>query len=419
MGIGGISPVQRAVFASFPRGPNRATFAHVAQLEHLVATGDHAASGLLPTSGNRFHLAESTAAFADEVVADVRAARDHVNLTFYGFQQGAPGGPISEKVTAALVDRAGEIPVTVQMDQVGSGMLLRRGNELVDRLRDHGVDVTIHRLPGLLGRARGDAWRTVDHRKIVEIDGRVAWAGGMNAVDGWADWPDLMLRVEGPAAAQTGAVLAARGRALGGEVTARRVDVLRAGLSATAMDDATHATRILTDGNRNRRELSDAFVAATNAANERFVLTDPYLSDPRAMHAVIDAARRLGPRAELFLSPKATTGGQRQDVFTDPLRRAWAFRFKEAGGTVHVRPEFSHAKAWLADDVAGVGSHNKDRASMRMSYENLVASNAPDAVALLEASFARARDASIAATDDTVRGWRTLARLRDALGLQY
>jgi phosphatidylserine/phosphatidylglycerophosphate/cardiolipin synthase-like enzyme len=408
----------RALLLGERAGP--VTAAHMRQLERLIATGDSAASNLLPTAGNRFRLVDSATAFADQLVVDIRSAQQHINFTEYAIHPGKEGGPVSAKVLNALKDAVADgIPVTAQLDALGSGIALgnRERVQMVQQLRDAGVKVTVR--PFSLGRGGlDDARAAVDHRKIFEIDGRISWSGGMNLVDEWSPWHDLMIRIEGPASAQLGAVIAARSRDLGQQVTAQRIEVLRRGLSAP-VDDAQFATRVLTDGNRHRRELSDAFVAATRTAKDRFWLMDPYLSDPRAMREVVGAAERLGPDAHLFLSTKVTGGGQLQDVFTDPLRRAWAYKFAEAGGEVHVTPSFSHAKGWIIDDVAGVGSHNKDRSSMRRSYENLVATNDPGAVALLESAMQHQRGVSTQASNDTVAGWRNLARVRDAFNLQY
>lgn len=418
MGIGALGSVDQLLFARHSHGA--VTPAHVAQLEHLVATGDRAASGLLPTAGNRFRLVDSASDFADGVVADFAAADHHINFTVYAAHPGAPDGPIADRIVRAAEARAAEgLPVTAHLDALGSGLAFpsRERRQFVERMRDSGIDVVVK--PFNLRRGpNDDAWRAVDHRKIFEVDGRVAWGGGVNVVDAWSPWHDLMQRVEGPAAAQAGAVMAARFRDLGGEVTPERVAVLRRGLMSP-VDDASHATRLLTDGNRHRRELSDAFVDVARSAQERFWLMDPYLSDPRAMREVVGAARRLGPGAELFVSPKVATGGQPQDVFTDPLRRAWAYRFAEAGGQVHLVDRFSHAKGWIADDVAGVGSHNKDRSSIRLSYENLMATNDPVAVGQLESAMQRQRSLGTQAGEDGVAGWRNLARVRDALHLQY
>ncbi|MCW2922356.1 MAG: cls [Thermoleophilia bacterium] len=419
VGIGGASLVDNLLFAQHARGA--ATPAHLEQIERVMAMGDEAASGLLPTAGNRFHLVDSTEQFADELITDIDDAQHHFNFTVYGAHPGAPDGPISDRVISAAERRANEgLPVTATLDEVGSGLLLgkRERREFIERMRDNHIDTIVRRLPRPWNNPLHEAWRSVDHRKSFEIDGRIEWHGGMNLVDAWAPWHDFMQRVEGPAAAQAGALLAGRWRDLGGEVTPERMEVLRRGLMSP-VDDASFATRLLTDGTKHRRELSDTFIAGARAAEQRFILTDPYLSDPRAMDEVIATARRLGPSAELFVSPKVTTGGQAQDLFTDPLRRAWAWEFADAGGQVHSLPRFSHGKGWVMDDVAGIGSHNKDRSSIRFSHENLMATNDPVAVQQVLDGFDRQRTVASLATQDVVEGWRHLARARDVFNLQY
>lgn len=401
-------------------GAARDASAHVAQLRTLLREGDAAAGALLPTSGNRFELFDDAESFIGRLVEDIRGARQQVNLTTYALHPGRPGGLVS-RVTDALVERAGAgVPVTVIVDQVGGGLLFpgtkrtaRRA--FVDQLRRAGVDVEVKRLT--LGRGGvGDYRLAVDHRKLYEIDGRVSWQGGMNLVDAWLPWHDAMMRVEGPASAQAGALLAARWRDLGRTVPEARAAVLEAALRAP-LDDARHATLQLTNGNRVRRQLTDRFIADARGATQRLWVANPYLGDPRVMQPIVDAAR-AGRDVRLLLSPKALSA-QSQDAFTDPLRRAWAYEVAKAGGAVTVLPEFSHAKAWISDDAAAVGSFNLDLSATKRNYENAIRTTDPQAVAAVEALFAgQERRGALAATS-VVEEWRSVANLRQRLGLRY
>src|SRR5690606_33179848 len=160
--------------------------------------------------------------------------------TEYAIHPGSPGGTISGKVLDALGDRAREgIPVTVQIDGQGSGLTLRKADRvaMVQHLRAQGAEVIAKRFT--LGRRPLDDSRiAVDHRKIAEIDGVTSYAGGINMVDQWSSWHDGMMRIQGPASAQHGAVLAARWRDLGGTVTPERLAVLGRGLAAPVEDAA-------------------------------------------------------------------------------------------------------------------------------------------------------------------------------------
>ncbi|MCW2949821.1 MAG: phospholipase [Thermoleophilia bacterium] len=336
-------------------------------------------------------------------------------------QPGAPNGPVTERVLDALRARAREgLPVTMQLDALGSRLVFPgRGRsasrKMVADLRAAGVEVLVK--PFTLTRARtNEARLSVDHRKIFEIDGRVAWEGGVNLVDSWSPWYDMMLRAEGPVAAQAGAALANRWSELGGTVTDARRALLHRGLDTPASDATSAATQLL-NGKRNGRNLTEHFANAAQTAQHRLWIMNPYLGDMRALSDVIGAAKR-GVDTRLMLTSKAVSS-QQQDVFTDPLRRAFAYELQEAGGQVYKVPGFAHAKAWIADNDAGIGSHNLDRSSTRRSYENAITTNDPSVVGALEAAFAERTAMSIAQQPSAIAGGRILAQVQRRLRLEY
>ncbi|MCW2962524.1 MAG: cls [Thermoleophilia bacterium] len=384
-----------------------------AQLDDIIRLGDGAAGALLPTAGNRFELIEGTSEFASRLIADIGNAKQQINLSEFAMHPGTTG-EISRPVQDALMARAREgLPVNVQLDWAASAKPGYR--DMVAEMEAAGVQVKMK--PLTVGRGGlDDARLALDHRKIFEIDGKITWQGGINLVDEWAGFHDVMLRGEGPIAAQAGGLLAARWRDLGGTVSDARAAILHAGLDAP-VTNALESTRQLSNGNRNRRELTEHFIAAAQNAKERLWLTNPYLGDPEVMKHVVDAAKR-GVDVRLLLAPKATSA-QPWDWVTDPLRRAHASEIRDAGGTVVQLPIFSHAKAWIADNEAGIGSFNLDKFSTRQNYENAIATTDPSAVRQLEALFDLQASRGSLATDQSSEGWRTLAKVRNFLDLQY
>lgn len=405
--------------------------AQLAQLRSIVQHGDAAAGSLLPTHGNRFELLEGADAFVDRLVGDIGRAEHQVNFSTYALHPGSPGSYVQRVLDALVERRQAGVRVTGIIDQVGSGLLIPGAKKIqraafVDQLRRNDIEVIVK--PLTFGRGGvDDARLAVDHRKLFEIDARVAYQGGMNLVDAWLPWHDVMVRAEGPAAAQAGALLAGRWRDLGGHVPDVRVAVLEAGLRQP-VDDLTHATTMLTNGSRTRKELSHQFMADARAVAEatepsRLWIANPYLADPEAMEPVVQAAK-AGHDVRLLLAPKAPKGEQLQDVFTDPLRRAWAWEVATAGGTVVKLPRFSHAKAWLSQvgarpASAAVGSLNLDVMAMRRNYENAIRSTDPDLVAAVERLFVAQQQRGIVASDDLVAGWRGIATWRERLNLRY
>jgi cardiolipin synthase len=392
----------------------------VQQLRSVLTHGDAAAGNLAPTTGNRFQLLEGAPAFIDDLVPRIETAERQFNFTTYALQPSPPGG-LMRRFLDATTRRANEgLPVTGIVDELGSGMGIpgetRRARQaFIEELRDNHVDVKVK--PFTIGRGGlDDARFAVDHRKIYEIDGHVSYGGGINLVDAWSSWHDMMLRAEGPTSAQAGALLAGRWVDLGGTVSAARQAILEDGLRRP-VTDAQHATWQVTNGNRHRRELTDEFISGVRGATDRVWLANPSLADPRAMSAVVDAAE-AGRDVRLFLSPRAPSA-QGQDAFTDPLRRAWAHAVAVRGGTVIRVPTFSHAKAWIVDQRATVGTFNVDLSTTRRNYDNAVSTEDPDALRQLEALLQRQTSRGVQVGPDEIADGRRLDALRRALHLQY
>lgn len=388
----------------------------ITQLHAAARGGDAHARGLIPLGGNRVEVLEGVDEFVPRLVEDIANARRQVNMSMYALQAG-PADGIATRVVAALGERAAAgIPVTVQLDAVGSQLahpFVREQQQLVRDMRSAGIDVRIKPLtPTRAGL--DDARFAVDHRKLIEVDGRISYQGGINLVDDWSTWQDMMVRVEGPSAAQGGALLAARWRDLGGDVTATRLAVLEDGLRGP-VDAAGSAVRQLANGNRHDRELTRVHQEMVDGAVDHLRIANPYLADADIMRSIVAAARR-GVDVELLLPPKANEAG---DVLTDPLRRAWAARIHEAGGTVIRLPTFSHAKATIADGHALIGSLNLDRASNRRNYETAIQTSDPATLARLSGIFDAQRAIGSVLDDDSARDWLHLARVRDVIGMEY
>ncbi|MCW2972218.1 MAG: cardiolipin synthetase [Thermoleophilia bacterium] len=419
MGIGGDSlGVVRAVARTASKA------AH-AQVDDLLRLGDEAGRGLVATTGNKLELIEGTEQFAARVLDDIRGAQHHITISQFAVAPGEPGGVISHAMLEALKERSrAGVEVTMLLDQIGSRLLIPSGGRraaraMVASLRDAGVDVHIKKFSWGRGPTN-DAHFAANHRKIYEIDARVTYQGGMNVVDGWAPWHDLMLRAEGPIAAQAGAVNVAGNRALGGSVSEAHTALLHRGLD-TPVSDARSMALMVSNGNRTRREVTELFVDQARTATKRLWIANPYLADPKVMREVVAAAERGVDVRVLVTSRVGSFATQPQDFFTAPLRYAWAQQIQDAGGTIFHTPGFSHAKAWIADDLATVGSFNLDRSSTIRNYENAIVTDDVGIVASLEGVFGRREELArtLAPSQDAQRGWKTLATLQKLFNLQY
>ncbi len=180
---------------------------------HVAA--EEAISGRPLVAGNKVVLLDDGPATMRAMRAAIEAARDHVNLETYIFE--------ADEVGLALADllirkRSAGVAVNLIYDSVGS---IDTPVEFFDRLRTAGINV-LEFNPINPSRARGD-WdiNQRDHRKILVVDGRIAFTGGVNISKVYgkssflqssrrdppkdakdAAWRDTHMQIEGPAVAE-------------------------------------------------------------------------------------------------------------------------------------------------------------------------------------------------------------------------
>ncbi len=159
------------------------------------------AGGIPALAGNAWDLLDDAQAVFRALIADIDAARRTCHLEFYIWN---PGGTADDVAEALLRAAARGVVCRVLVDGVGSKAFLR-SDQLV-RLRRGGVQV-VAAMPVSLVRMLFVRFDLRLHRKIVVIDGEIAYTGSMNMVDPRyfkqdaqvGQWVDAMTRLRGPA----------------------------------------------------------------------------------------------------------------------------------------------------------------------------------------------------------------------------
>jgi len=157
-------------------------------------------AGFPSMSGNKMHLMDHFEFIFDNIIEDVDRAKSTCHLEFYIWTVGGKADEVAEALIRAA--KRGVI-CRVLLDAVGSKDFLR--SEQTKRLRDSGIHVVASLPVGPLRMlvTRADLR---NHRKIVVIDGEIAYTGSQNLVDprffkqneGVGQWIDAMVRMEGP-----------------------------------------------------------------------------------------------------------------------------------------------------------------------------------------------------------------------------
>ena len=165
--------------------------------------------GIPTVHGSHLTMLCDTKEMLAAIARDVDAAETSVLMEFYIWNEGGMGDEVLEAVIRA--EERG-VHCRLLIDALGARPWWR--GKQPERLRAAGVEV----LPALpVGLFRTFVGRNDLrlHRKIVVIDGKVAWTGSMNLVDprffkqdaGVGEWIDAMVRVEGAAVAPLAATM--------------------------------------------------------------------------------------------------------------------------------------------------------------------------------------------------------------------
>jgi cardiolipin synthase len=256
----------------------------------------------------------------------------------------------------------------VLIDAMGAGSWWR-GPE-PGLLRKAGVELRAALPVGLL---HGIAGRTDLrlHRKIVVVDGRVAWTGSMNMVDprffkqnsGVGEWVDAMVRVEGPVAGVLAAVMISDFVAEGG-VTLEAV-LAATGLTPSAPQGSVPVQVLASGPGESGDGLLQIMLALINGAQREVVLTTPYFVPEDALVTALRGAAARGVKVAVVLPRRIDS------LLVRHASRSFFDEIISAGGEIHEFTEgLLHTKSITIDgEQAMFGTANFDMRSLWLNYE--------------------------------------------------
>jgi cardiolipin synthase len=309
--------------------------------------------------GNQVDDLENGVEIFPAMLSAIEGARRSIDFETYIYWS----GDVGKRFADALSERARNgVPVHVLLDWVGSQKI---DQALLDQLKEAGVQVErYHPLRWYqLGRLNN---RT--HRKLLVVDGKVGFTGGVGIADPWDGnaqdgdhWRDVHVRVEGPAVAQMQAAfmdnwIKTTGNVLTGE----------AYFPALAPVGKMPAQMFISSPSGGSESMHLMYLLAIAAANERIDLAAAYfVPDDLTRRALLSALRR-GVQVRILVPGKYTDS----DLVVHASRAAWG-ELLQAGATIHrYRPAMLHNKLMIVDRrLVSVGSTNFDPRSFRLNDE--------------------------------------------------
>ncbi len=385
--------------------PHRLEAEHLRMLSHVV---DRVASRPL-VAGNQIQpLVNGDEAFP-AMLGAIDAAAKSVSLATYIFDNDPSGRHFVAALGRAV---ARGVAVRVLIDDAGARY---SWPSVIHQLKHAHVPV-VRFLPTLA------PWHLIhmnlrNHRKIMVVDGRVGFTGGMNIRHGnvlsehsRSPVQDLHFRVEGPVVAQLQEAFA--------NDWAYCTKELLAGFAwfPELSPDGSVIARVITDGpDEDFEKARWSLLGALSCAQSSVQILTPYFLPEQALITALNLAALRGVQVDILLPAKSNLR------FVDWASRAMWWQVLERGCRIWLAPPpFDHSKLMIVDNHwTFFGSANWDPRSLRLNFElNVEAYGRAFASAMevvVQNKLRGARQVTLAETDR-----RPLpARLRDAVARMF
>ena len=312
----------------------------------------------LPFEGNRTEVFTDGLSMLSSLMKEIAKAEHHIHLQFYIFED----DPVGRLLRDLLIDKARQgVEVRLLYDDVGCW---RVPHAFYDEMRGAGIEV--RSFLKVLFPLFTSKVNYRNHRKIVVIDGRVAFTGGMNIalryMKGfpWGVWRDTHIRIEG--------------KAVYGLQTAFLTDwyvVDRTLITSSRYFPETGVCGdaliqiVTSDPIGEWRDIMQGLLIAITGSRKYFYIQTPYLLPTEPILLALKTASLAGVDVRIMIPERADTR------ITHLGSLSYLDDMMRAGVKIYLYQKgFLHSKLMVSDDILStVGSTNMDFRSFEHNFE--------------------------------------------------
>ena len=329
--------------------------AHYEQLTCMLRNMNQA----YPMEGNNVEIMTDFRTMSDRLVADIESARHHINMLFFKFEDDAAGRRIAD----ALIRKAEEgVQVRLIYDEAGNLMVPRK---FYRKLRRHGIQVRgfIRIFLPILSRD----YNSRNHRKVVVIDGKTGYMGGMNIAQRYADglkwgiWRDTHIRITGPAVSELQTSFLTDWKfTKGDDPDLDTMYPYNPPCGNTLM-------QIVTGGSMDKwNVMMQAYMTAIASARSHAYLQSPYFIPPEPIMKALQNAALGGVDVRVMIPYRGDKG-----ILPPWASRSYIKEALNAGIKIYLyRKGYMHAKTMTIDDsLVTIGSTNIDFRGFEQDFE--------------------------------------------------
>ena len=321
--------------------------------------------GFPTVTGSAGQLFSDTEAILEAITDDIEKAEKSVLMEFYIWNEGGK----ADEVLEALIRAASRgVSCRVLVDALGARPWWK--GKQPARLREAGVMLQ-EALPVGFLRTFFDRTDLRVHRKIVVIDGKIAWTGSMNLVDpkyfkqdaNVGEWVDAMVRAEG-------SIIAPLALTMIGDWTLETGESVEEVIADSKLESVTPNgpgdVQVVPSGPGETDDgLLQMLLATINSADKELVLTTPYFVPDESLLRAMRGAAARGVEVHMIVPEKVDS------LLTRYASRSYYDELMEEGIRIHLyRKGLLHTKSITADRyITMFGTVNLDMRSLWINYE--------------------------------------------------
>jgi cardiolipin synthase len=319
----------------------------------------HAAADPTPIGGNKVTVLHNGVGTFPVMLEAIQGAKKTINFEAFLFHSGT----VANDFIRAFSERAqAGVQVRILLDGVGSGNAL--DNDDVDKLKKAGCKFAYYHPTRAV---RVDRINRRTHRRIMVVDGKVAFTGGIGFADEWlgnADspdhWRDVHAKIEGP-------IVAKFQSAFQQHWLGETQEILTGANHFPVLQEAGKLQTQITSSNEFSIAALPLIQAVTIAAAEKTIyITNPYCTPTADQVDLLTAAVKRGVDVRLLLP-----GPHNDQPLTKAAGRGGYGKLLEGGVKIfEFGPTMIHSKTMVVDGLFSIiGTSNLDARSSQINDE--------------------------------------------------
>ena len=302
-----------------------------------------------------------------DLFQQIEKAKHHIHLEYFNFRNDSIANALFEILERkakegveirAMYDAFGNSSNNQPLKKKHIKAIREKGIEIVefDPIKFPWINHVFHR----------------DHRKIVVIDGRIGYTGGMNIADYYitglpeiGEWRDMHIRIEGDAVNDLQDIFLN----MWNRCTKQDIGGNEYYPTLSISDSTQHPNKKVAVVDRHPRKTNKAmrriYAKAIESAENKVQIINPYFTPTRIIKKAIKKATEKGVDVEIMIPGKSDIG------FTPDAAFYIANRLRKKGAKIYIyNGGFHHSKIMMVDSTyCTVGSTNLNSRSLRFDYE--------------------------------------------------